>query len=157
MKTSLDIISIILIRVCLLCLLFVSITGCGEDETIREVTPVKKLTPKERLTGNYSLLKIEAEGITLEPPVVYGNLDLNSAGNWSMQTAWDPKFNGGNLSISGTIWTADNKELTLALSIETIDEARHIPYTLRGNTLVLMFDALQEEDGISTLSWSKQR
>lgn len=155
MKTNLDIIRIILTKVCLLSLLFVSITGCGEDEPIRELTPVKKLTPKEKLTGNYSLLKVQMDATTMEPPDVFGNLDLNSEGSWTMQIAWDPKFGEGKLSSSGPIWTADNKELTLASSIEKIDEAVPIPYTLRENTLVLILDALEEE--ISRLSWSKQR
>lgn len=155
MKTNLDIIRIILRKVCLLSLLFVPITGCGEDEPIRELTPVKKLTPKEKLTGNYSLLKVQMDATTMEPPDVFGNLDLNSEGSWTMQMAWDPKFGEGKLSSSGPIWTADNKELTLASSIEKIDEAVPIPYTLRENTLVLILDALEEE--ISRLSWSKQR
>ena len=142
MKTSLHIISIILFS-----LFVVSIVGCGGDE------PTPEPTPEEKLSGTYSLLNVAfsrgGTAFTMEPPFVSGKMHLNAQGSWLLQVTWnDPSFEADDLSGLGFAWTADNEKITF-------DDGGAIPYTLSGDTLVLIFDDL--EDGYTMeLSWDKQ-
>lgn len=102
----------------LACLLALFIASCSQDDTEETsseiVTPP---TPMEQLTGKYTLasleMNVDAVGVVLESPAIFGDLTLGaSGGSWSM--TFVATETGLSENVSGDRWSASATTLTLA-------------------------------------------
>ena len=150
----------VIFRFVLAYLMAISIAGCSGDPVTEEQEP----TLMEQLTGEYVLVEFEftLDGVTisLEPPVVFGELTLEVGGKSfsrtmvitpTMAIMGDDEGTSRIISESnGNYWVADPTILRMKGSNDLV--STRFEYTWDGKYLTLK-DVTTE--GIDTTKWQK--